>query len=126
MKQIIKLSSIVVSAFILNVPVFAHDFEVDGIFYNYNLDNGTATVTSENEGVSNTGNYTGDMTIPNSVSINGRTLKVTAIGSHAFWYCEDLKSIKLPETITSIGDKAFGECKGLEKINIPNSVISVG
>lgn len=126
MKKIFKLTGVVVSAFILNVPVFAHDFEVDGIFYNYNLDDGTAIVTSEYEDVYSTRSYTGDMTIPNSVSINGRTLKVTAIGNHAFWHCENLKSVKLPETITSIGAVAFEYCIGLEKLIIPNGVVSIG
>ena len=64
------------------------------------------------------------MTIPNSVSINGRTLKVTAIGNHAFWHCENLKSVKLPETITSIGAVAFEYCIGLEKLIIESTLKS--
>jgi len=126
MKQHPTFALIFVLSLFANLQVFSHDFELDGIFYNYNLDDGTATVTSEDEGVSNTRSYTGDMIIPNSVSINGRALKVTAIGNHAFWYCKNLKSIKLPETITTIGAEAFAECEGLEKLNIPNSIINIG
>ena len=107
MKQHPTFALICVLSLFVNLQVFSHDFEVDGIFYNYNLDDGTAIVTSEYEDVYSTRSYTGDMTIPNSVSINGRTLKVTAIGNHAFWHCENLKSVKLPETITSIGAVAF-------------------
>jgi hypothetical protein len=126
MKQHPTFALICVLSLFANLQAFSHDFELDGIFYNYNLDDGTATVTSEYEGVSNTRNYTGDMIIPSSVSINGRTLKVTAIGNRAFWYCKDLKSIKLPETITTIGAVAFAECEGLEQLNIPNSIINIG
>ena len=126
MKQHPTFALICVLSLFVNLQVFSHDFEVDGIFYNYNLDDGTAIVTSEYEDVYSTRSYTGDMTIPNSVSINGRTLKVTAIGNHAFWHCENLKSVKLPETITSIGAVAFEYCIGLEKLIIPNSVVSIG
>lgn len=126
MKQHSTFALLCLLSLFANLQAFSHDFEVDGIYYNYNLSDGTATVTSEYEGVSNTRSYTGDMTIPNSVNINGRTLKVNAIGHHAFWYCKNLKSIKLPETITLIGTEAFAECEGLEQLNIPNSVVSIG
>ena len=50
----------------------------------------------------------------------------TKIGSYAFYYCEGLTSIEIPNSVTSIGALAFSCCTGLTSINIPNSVTSIG
>ena len=50
---------------------------------------------------------------------------VTRIGKEAFYGCESLKSITIPDSATSIGEWAFG-CKSLTSITIPNSVTSIG
>ncbi|MDO4199325.1 MAG: leucine-rich repeat domain-containing protein [Clostridia bacterium] len=47
---------------------------------------------------------------------------VTEIESGAFWYCKNLKEVKLPSTLQSIGSSAFGGCELLEKINIPKGI----
>ncbi|MFH7039499.1 leucine-rich repeat domain-containing protein [Flavobacterium plurextorum] len=47
---------------------------------------------------------------------------VTNIGNHAFYDCNDLKSISIPEGVTSIGESAFKNCENLEFIIIPNSI----
>ena len=73
--------------------------------------------------------YTGTdskVIIPSSITYNGKTYKVTAIGEMAFFYCENLTSITIPDSVTSIGDSAFTNCKNLTSINIPNGVISIG
>lgn len=51
---------------------------------------------------------------------------VTSIGSVAFSYCHDIKSITIPNSVTSIGNSAFCSCKGLTSITIPDSVTSIG
>ena len=58
MKQHPTFALICVLSLFVNLQVFSHDFEVDGIFYNYNLDDGTAIVTSEYEDVYSTRSYT--------------------------------------------------------------------
>ena len=50
---------------------------------------------------------------------------VTSIGRQAFFYCSNLESITIPETVTSIGYWAFYG-SGLESISIPDGVISIG
>lgn len=44
---------------------------------------------------------------------------VTAIGAHAFYYCENLETVNLADTVKSIGDAAFYACNALRHINIP-------
>ena len=51
---------------------------------------------------------------------------VTSIGVDAFFECEFLTSITIPEGVTSIGDWAFDECTRLNSITIPDSVTSIG
>ncbi len=63
--------------------------------------------------------FTGPLTIPNSV---------TAIGNCAFYYCSGFNgTLTLPENITSIGNEAFYYCSGFTgSLTIPNSVTSIG
>ena len=50
---------------------------------------------------------------------------VTSIGS-AFSYCRNLKSVTIPNSVTSIENYAFRGCTNLSSITIPNSVTSIG
>ena len=51
---------------------------------------------------------------------------VTYIGAWAFATCENLSSINIPDGVTFIGDRAFGACRGLTNISIPDSVTYIG
>ncbi len=85
------------------------------------------------------GYYSGDIVVPATITLEGKTYTVTEIGKEAFvthYYIsreypsyvkeKPLKSVTLPNTITSIGDKAFSMCSSLVTVNIPNSVTSIG
>lgn len=52
--------------------------------------------------------------------------KATSIGEAAFYYCDSITSITLPDSVTSIGDRAFGWCENLTSITIPDGVTSIG
>ncbi len=51
---------------------------------------------------------------------------VTTIGNNAFYECEDLTSVDIPNSVKSIGVRAFNSCEGLTSVTIPNSVTSIG
>ena len=106
----------------------AHDFEVDGIYYNYN---GTGKVSVTYQGSSYdeyADEYKGDVVIPPSVTdpLSGTTYSVTSIGGYAFRDCTGLTSVTIGNSVTSIDGYAFQGCSGLTSITIPNSVTSIG
>lgn len=66
------------------------------------------------------------MVIPSSVSYNDKTYAVTCIGASAFFRCEDLTSVTLPNTVSVISKWAFAGCTGLTSITIPELVTFIG
>ena len=99
----------------------AYDFVVDGIYYEIN-GNDVAVTCQTWDGYNN---YTGNLTIPSTVSYQGKNYPVTAIGELAFAY-SGVTSIYIPNSVTRIGDGAFAECFELTNISIPNSVAYIG
>lgn len=51
---------------------------------------------------------------------------MTSIGDFAFYHCDSLKSIFLPNSIVTIGYRAFRNCEHLKSIVIPDNVTSLG
>lgn len=117
MKNLIT-SAFLLLALLLPGTAAACDFEVDGIYYVIN--GNQATVTS------GTVKYTGDVTIPATVTNGDSIYSVTAIGDKAFSYCYGLKSVNIPESITTLGTEAFSCCYNLKSVTIPNSVTAIG
>ena len=107
MKNLIT-SVLLLLTLLLPATALAHDFEVDGIYYN--IDGNEAIVTY------GTTRYAGDVIIPPSVTYEGTTYSVTTIGEHAFRYCFNTLSVTLPSTITTIVDEAFFNSLGLSSI----------
>lgn len=52
--------------------------------------------------------------------------RLTSLVDYAFYGCDDLEAITLPESITSIGQHAFQQCSPLTSIYIPSGVESIG
>ncbi len=108
--------------------LWAHDFEVDGIYYNITDEtNKTVAVTYRGSSADNyTNEYSGHVIIPASVTYNGTRYSVTGIGNSAFKNCTDLTSVTIPNSVTTIGNSAFVNCTKLTSVSIPNSVTSIG
>jgi len=107
---------------LLPMAVSAHDFEVDGIYYNIINGNEVAVTYKGSFEYSFNDEYSNDVVIPETVSYNGRTYDVTSIGKYAFYLCSSLTNVTIPNSITSIEALAFDRCSGLTSVTIPNSV----
>ena len=87
--------------------------------------------------------FTGDLTIPNSVTTIGNSAfqecsgftgkltissSVTTIGNMAFYGCSGFTGdLTIPNSVTTIGNYAFANCKGFTgDLTIPNSVTTIG
>ena len=70
--------------------------------------------------------FTGEVTIPQTVTFYGKTYTVYEIESYAFEGLSGLTSVTIPNTVTTIGESAFEDCTGLTSISIPSSVDYIG
>ncbi len=53
-------------------------------------------------------------------------LPVTAIWSHAFMDCVNIKEITIPDGVTFIANQAFYNCTSLKSVSIPDSITRIG
>ena len=118
-KLIVFLFSLILSV-VFSTSALAYDVKIDGICYNLNSEGKTAEVTYGEE------NYSGEVVIPSSITVEGQEYPVASIGEWAFYGCSGLTSVTIPNSVTSIGDCAFRDCSGLTSVDIPNSVTSIG
>ena len=54
------------------------------------------------------------------------TTGLTEIRDSAFYNCQNLQSITIPDGVTKIGNEAFCGCNKLQSITIPGSVTQIG
>ena len=57
------------------------------------------------------------------ITFNG---ELTTIGDKAFYDCDSLTSVTIPDSVTTIGEEAFADCYRLTSISIPDSVTTIG
>ncbi|MBR2318381.1 MAG: leucine-rich repeat domain-containing protein [Bacteroidaceae bacterium] len=119
MKKTLLKQLFVILLMLYAPTAIAEEIEVNGICYNITSPTEkTAEVTYGKE-------YTDIIEIPSTITYNGSTYSVTAIGADAFEECTGLEKITIPNSIISIGENAFCGCTGLKSIEIPNSVTSI-
>ncbi len=105
--------------FIMAIAVNAYDVVVDNMCFTLNKQDMTATLVQDE---SYTYKYIGDVVIPEKITVEGAEYTVTGIGMYAFFYSNDLLSVKIPETVEVIETYAFSWCKALKEIVIPSKV----
>ena len=97
--------------------------EASALYYNI-TSNSTVEVTY---GQWHFNTYVGDIVVPTTVTYEGVTYTVTAIGEIAFGGCEgQLNSVIVPNTVTTIGESAFASSPHLSSVILPNSIESFG
>ena len=111
------LLTVLVSMF--STKALAYDVAVENedgktIYYNYITDGTELEVTYRYNDYSNT--YSGDIKIPETVTILNKTRKVTSIGNNAFYKSSFLTSVTIPASVKSIGSMAFWNCSRLKKV----------
>ncbi len=103
----------------------AQTFLGNGIYYNIISETDqTVEVTAPT-----TGDYTyysGSVMIPESVTYSGVTYTVTGIAAQAFYWCNGLEEVTIPNSVTNIGDYAFYDCYYLTTVNMGSSVETIG
>lgn len=84
-------------------------------YYTYSVSDGNAIITKFDSSV-----Y-GDIKIPSTLG----GYPVTGIGERAFYECDGLKSVTIPDSITDIGTHAF-YYSGLTSLTMGNNVKNIG
>ena len=129
MKQRLQRILLLCLFFFVGTTSFAYDCEINGIYYNLNKDDQTASVSYYADSWADFNvdiYYTGNIVIPQSITFEGIEYEVTAIGWSAFAACPDLTSVTIPESVNDIRHYAFWGCTGLTSLTIPNSVTNIG
>ena len=88
---------------------------INGINYRLNEETLTAEVIKK-EG------YEGKIIIPETIVLNEITYRVTSIGERAFFSCDLLNFITIPNSVMSIGKRAFSRCKKLDFIRFGGTI----
>ena len=107
---------------------YEYDFWDGNLAYKINADGKTVSVWPIDDWENPNYNGFSDAIIPSLVRDydNKKTYTVTGIGGYAFYECEDLELVTMPNTLTDIGNYAFGYCHGIKSAYLPNSVKTIG
>lgn len=94
---------------------------VANINYDYDTETKTATVTGH-------GSISGEIAIPEKITVDEVEYTVTAIDGKAFDTCKELTGISIPDSVTAVGAWAFWRCVKLEKVSFEkeSKVSSIG
>lgn len=107
----------------ISVKAASYDFKAansDGVTIYYKVNGENATVVAGDV------KYKGNVSIPESVTNEGKNYSVTAIGDDAFWNCGELKSVEMTSNISSIGRGAFSNDNLLNSITFKEGLKTIG
>lgn len=134
MKKIFLLLPMLLSAFSTmaddgDIYDVYYNVLIDGIYYNLNNYEKAAMVTNNGKKDASVDyilpegdSYSGDVVIPTSVTYNGETYSVTRIGIRAFYNCQNLISVEIPNSVTEIESRAFNQSSNLTSVKLPDKL----
>lgn len=94
----------------------AKSYKAGKVSYKVDADAASAKVVSVNKNAAS-------VTIPATVTIEGKKINVTEIAPNAFKNCKKLKSVVIGKKVKTIGAKAFAGCNNLKKVTIKSTVL---
>lgn len=112
------------------VRTLVESVQIDGIYYRIISEkNSSPYAITELDGDSNNEDYSGDITIPSSVTYEvdyeDVTFPVTLINWGTFRNCKNVKSVTLPNSVIEIDKGSFENC-GLSSVTIPCTAVGDG
>lgn len=123
MKTFYSFKNVLLAFFVLcflsSGTAFADAIVVDGIAYN--VVEGVAEVAALPDGTK----YTGTLTIPASVTIDGTAYAVKKIGNGSLRDAPALTSVIIPEGLEIVGNSSFASNTGITSIVLPSTVKSI-
>ena len=125
MKTIYKSIVTIALALITSTASYA-SILIDGLYYEFFDETLEAMVVKDEKSNNIEPSYTAStINIPEEVTYNNKTYKVTVIGEDAFQLNKNLTSISIPETVRSIGASAFWGCEKLKSITLPSGITKI-
>lgn len=98
--------------------------ESDNLFkYSLNDEDETIGITGID---TNNEKFSKNITLPDKITVNGRTYPVTKVADSAFFEVKGVTTITLPDSIVEIGANAFQDCKNLQTINLSPNLKKIG
>ena len=89
----------------------------NGIIWSFSVNNGDAVGVHPYDKSS----ITGDLVIPEIMN----SYPVMSIANDAFYQCNNLTNVSIPNNVTRIGERAFSGCKNLATITLPSSLVTI-
>lgn len=102
--------------------VLAQRIESGGLYFELEEWNNMSAYVSQDASYSSMT----EVTIPSTVEYNGQTYTVVRIGYNAFYECDALTTVTMPNTIKEIQGNAFQNCIALKTVNMSNALTHIG
>lgn len=100
----------------------------DGLWWKVSGPDTVLLLPENNKTQNYSGSYSSmaEITVPATVSYEGKTYRVTAIAAEAFYFNSKTTSVTLPDGLESIGSTAFFFARNITTLHIPDSVKTIG
>lgn len=112
---------LLITLILFTLPIQAYNFESNGVYYNFIPDTDEVEVTYfieyRHDDFDGEGDYYEDIVIPEVVTYEEKTYRVTSIGYEAFRE-SGIESVTIPSSVEKFGFWSFSTCSCLKKIEV--------